>query len=296
MSNYVRVTVENADELLLVGMYGANAVIRVQSSADGVTFGDLGTIPLVSGTRVFAIAHTAGAVGTWYRSRYESSTGTNTSDWSDAWQAAGEEAGGLCSIYDVKQALNETGTEYDEELAELIGEITADFTVYTGRRFVRSPLSGTTTLVLDVPRSGRVLRVPQGIAALTTLEVASESQPETGGTYTTATAADWMLRPAAHDRLGGWPATEIVIRDNATGPVTEFTAGYNAIRAVIALGWDRVPPDLSGIARRGVVRRFKNRGAATVNRGGDPQDVAARWTLSLEDQRRLDWYRNPVSG
>ena len=295
--NVVRVTVENPDELLNTSAYGAGAIVRLQSgSAEAGPFVNEATAPIVAGTRSYTLYDTDGATSAWYRTRYENAGGTITSDWSEAFQAGAEEAGGICSLYDVKQALNETGAEHDEELAELIGEVTADLAGHTGRRFVRSPLSGTTTVVMDVELGGRCLRVPQGIASLTALEVASESQPETGGTYTTVATTDWMLRPAAHDRLAGWPATEIVIRDNATGAVTEFTAGYNAARLTVALGWDRVPADISGIGRRAVVRRFKNRGAATVNRGGDPTDVMARWTFSLEEWRKINWYRIPVAG
>ena len=293
MPNAVRISVDGADDLLNASMYGAGAVVRVQSATTETgTYASVGTAALVSGTRIYVVYHTAGTSTDWYRTRYESSGGAITSDWSAAFQVGPEEAGGLCSLYDVKQALNETGTTYDEEIQSLIDEFTADVQEWTRRRFVRYPLAGTTTVVLDVPRSGRALRIPQGIATLTTLEVATESQPGSGGTYTTATASDWMLRPASHDRLGGWPATEIVIRDNATGPVSTFFAGRNAARlSGAALGWDRVPPTVSGIARRAIVRRFKNRGAASVNRGGDPSDINARWTLSLEDQRRLEWYR-----
>lgn len=295
--NVVRVTVENPDELLNAAAYGAGAIVRLQSGATETgAFANESTAPIVAGTRSYTLYDTDGATSTWYRTRYENAGGTITSDWSAAFQAGSEEAGGLCSLYDVKQALNETAATYDEELAELIREVTDDIVGYTGRRLVRSPLAGTTTIVMDVERCGRVLRIPQGIAALSTLEVASESQPESGGTYTTVAATDWMLRPAAHDRLAGWPATEVVIRDNATGAVTEFIEGYNAARLTCALGWDRVPADLSGIGRRAVVRRFKNRGAATVNRGGDPTDIMARWTFSLEEWRKVNWYRNPVAG
>ena len=297
MPNVIRVHVDGVDDLLNAGMYGAGAIVRVHTAATETgVFANVGTAALVSGTQTYTIYHTTGIASDWYRTRYENVGGTTLSDWSEAFQAGAEEAGGICSLYDVKQALNETGAEHDEELAELIGEVTADLAGHTGRRFVRSPLSGTTTVVMDVELGGRCLRVPQGIASLTALEVASESQPETGGTYTTVATTDWMLRPAAHDRLAGWPATEIVIRDNATGAVTEFTAGYNAARLTVALGWDRVPADISGIGRRAVVRRFKNRGAATVNRGGDPTDVMARWTFSLEEWRKINWYRIPVAG
>lgn len=295
--NIVRAMVENPDELLNPGAFGPGAIIRLQSgAAEAGPFSNETTTPLVAGTRTYLLYDPDGGVSTWYRFRYEDSGGSFASEWGDVFQSGTEEGGLLCSLYDVKQALGETDSTHEEELAELIGEVTTDIIGHTGRRFIRWPLTGTTTVVLDVPRSGRVLRIPQGIASLTTLEIASESQPESGGTYTTADAADWMLRPAAYDRLAGWPATEIVIRDNATGPVTEFSAGYNAARLTGALGWDDVPADIAAIARRAVVRRFKNRGAATVNRGGDPQDIMARWTLSLEEARKLNWYRVPVAG
>lgn len=288
----VTITTDDPDALLHASMYGTGAVIRLHSSTTETgTYASVGTAALVSGIRAYTIYDTAGTTTTWYRSRYENSGATVVSDWSTSFQV-GES--GICSLADVRQRLgitSATDTASDEELLEFIAEVTADITGYTGRRFVRSPLAGTSTFLFDVSESSRTLWVPQGIANLTTLEIATTSQPESGGTYTTATSTDYMLRPVTHERAAGWPATRIVFRDGATGPVTAFSAGHNTVRVTGALGWATVPADVAGIAQRAVVRRFKNRGAATVNRGGDPSDVSVRWTFSLEEQRKLDWYR-----
>lgn len=299
MANVVRITVDAVEDLLNAGMFGVGAILRLQSSAlEAGPFADETSAPLVAGQRIYTLYDPDGASTAWYRTRYENAGGTSTSDWSAVFQAGAEDAGGICSLYDVKQRLTiaATDTANDEDLAELITEVTTDIIGHTGRRFVRLPLAGDSTFLFDVARDTREFRIPRGIATATQVEVATTSQPESGGTYTVVSTADWMLRPVAHERDAGWPATQIVIRDNPSGAVPYFYAGRNVVRLTGALGWDTVPADISGIAQRAVVRRWKNRGAATVNRGGDPTDVMARWTFSLEEQRKLDWYRVREAG
>ena len=292
MPNLVRISVDGSEDLLNASMYNAGAVVRLHSAAtEAGAYASVGAASIVVGTRIYTIFDANGTVSTWYRTRYEDAGGVTVSDWSASFQAGPEEGNGVCSLYDVKQALSiaATDTGSDEELLELIGEITQDIIGWTGRRFVRMPLSGSSTFLFDIDQTANVLQIPQGIAAMTQLEVASGSQPETGGTYSVLASTEWMLRPTAHERSIGWPATSIVL-----GEGSWFYPGRNTVRITGALGWATVPADIAGMAKRAVARRFKNRGAATVGRSGDATDIGARWTFSIEEVRRLSDYRGPV--
>ena len=128
------------------------------------------------------------------------------------------------------------------------------------------------------------------IAAATTLEVASSSQPESGVTFTTVTAADWFLRPLGIDRGNGWPATKIVISDRSSSC---FTAGYNTVRLTGALGFDTVPAEVEAIGLTLVVAAFRERassGGDTVTVGIDGERRYER-SLSYKDRQTLDDYR-----
>jgi len=312
----LHISVENADELLNGGALGSGAVLEIQSSATELgTYaaisgtGSTPTIPLVSGTRSYTGYNPGGDWATWYRVRYRSSDSTRVSvDWTGdtlwytraghaPFQVGAEEGGSICSIYDVEQRLTGTVSPNDRELLlEFIADATADLMGYCERRFIRNPLSGSTTFLFDVARSTTVLRVPEGIATATQLEVATTSQPESAGTYTIVTAADWFLRPIAHERTYGWPATEIHLTDMPTGTVSQFSAGYNTARLTGALGWAAVPADVAGIGVNVIIRRYQARGSGVATALGS-EDFGARilrWT-SPEEREKLNWYRRATA-
>lgn len=292
-------SVEEPDVILTTGQYGTGALMRLQWSAtEGGAYADVTgtgstpTITVVAGQRSYPASDPNGTVSTWYRTRLENLAGTRLSDWFPSFQPAPEGSGLICSLWDVKQELGRTGTTDtadDELILEHIRQVTSTILGYTGRQFVRSPASGTTTLLFDVHNAGRLLRVPKGIAAATTLEVATSSQPESGGTYTTVTAAEWFLRPVSSERDHGWPATSIVISD-VSG--SSFTQGYNTVRLTGALGWATVPADVQGIGIRSAA-------AATLAKGsvgnavpiGPNGGVTVLRNISPADRETLDWYR-----
>lgn len=301
MSTILHISVENPDELLNAGAYGSGAIVRVQWSATETgTFADISgtgstpTVPIVAATTAYTAYDPAGTSSTWYRTRYESATAARLSDWSDPFQTGGEEGGSISSLYDIKQRLKiaATDTTDDELLLEFIRRTATGIMGWTGRRFVRDPLSGTRTFLVDVTCSGRVLRIPRGIATATLLEIATTSQPESGGTYTSALAADWFLRPIEEDRDFGWPATEIVLSDMATGSVTTFTKGYNAVRWTGAMGWSEIPGDIAAISDGAVIRQYLAKGSGVAQAlGGDTfSSRLLRW-ISPEDRATLSWYR-----
>lgn len=116
----------------------------------------------------------------------------------------------LATLVQVKAALKLTDANDDTYLTGLIEGVSEWITEYTGRRLV--PEAGA-TYVVDTAAGSRI-DVGRGIRAVTSLGVASSNQPDSGGTYTTVTAADILLRPSPIDRRPGWPATYILLRGN----------------------------------------------------------------------------------
>lgn len=305
MPNLIQIGVENADELLNAGAYGAGAVIAVEWSAtENGSFaalsgsGSTPSVPLVSGTRSYTAYDPNGSSGTWYRVRYEDSGATRTSDWLPAFQVGDESGGFLFSRYDAKQrlGLEDDDPSEDENIGEYQRQITSYIQSMTGRQFVRKPLSGTAEFLFDMRAPGRVLRIPRGINAVTQLEVAEESQPPTGGTYTVMNAADYFLRPHDHERDDGWPATSIQITDQTVASgLVRFEAGFNVVRLTGALGWDAVPGDIQNIALNLLVAYHRERGSSgsagevfTVNVDGSR---SYERVLSSKDRATLRWYR-----
>jgi hypothetical protein len=289
MPNLVRVYVESAADLLNAGMYDAGAIIRLQSgAAQAGPFSNEATAALVSGTQAYTLYDADGAAATWYRTRYENAGGTVTSDWTTAFQAGGEEAGYLCSLYDVKQRLGLTDTSADEELAEVIRQVTDEILGYTGREFVGTP--GEVTRTFDVPEPTRTLYVPTGIRSITTLEYASDDQPDTGGTYSTIAAGNYWLRPLAHDRSYGWPATRVALADSAV-----FYAGRSTVQITGTFGWAAVPPAVARIAASAAVANYMSKGSdgprAVI--GPDGRMSILR-NISPADMAILTSYREPL--
>ena len=243
------------------------------SFADVSGTGSTPTVPIVAATRTYDAYDPNGTASLWYRTRIENAGGTRLSDWLAPFQPAPEGSGLICSLWDVKQALGLTTTAEDENLLEAIRQVGSEIASVTGRQFIRTPASGTTTWTEDIGSDGllcvdgRTLYYPKGLASLTTLEIATTSQPESGGTYTTVAAADWFLRPTAASRDDGWPATRIVISDLSS---SRFYYGYNIVRLTGARGFETVPYNVQGVAQRAAVSAHMSKGSGGVNAAVGP--------------------------
>ena len=281
-------TVEEPDRILDAGEYGAGALMRLQSSsteagayADVTGTGATATITVVTGTRSYSAYDPNGTESTWYRTRFENVGATRLSSWSPAFQPAPEGSGLICALWDVKQSLGITATNDDETITEYIRQVGNEIAQMTGRQFLRAPASGTATWTEDVDVVGglrcddwgRTLWYPKGLANLTTLEVATTSQPESGGTYTTVTAAEAFLRPVASQRDDGWPATRITLSDTSS---SRFYPGYNTVRITGARGFDTVPYNIQGIAQRATVAAYLSKGS-----GGTTAAVGPTGALTM---------------
>lgn len=267
----IKVPLENADELLNVAALGAGALGRVERSATGggAGFSEIGTFALVSGTRLYTIYDTAGADGSFYRVRYSTSAGASLSAYGDEFQAGDETAGLLCSLYDVSQRMFGTAALSNSDgeiLLEVIRGVSDDIEDYVGRWLAPRPTyaAGTTTLILD-GTSGRELLVEQGhrvcgVRSVTALGVASASQPESGGTYTSATLADVLIRPKP---TADGPGARLIITDRPTGAVTFFYPGYNTVSVTGSFGPASVAPRVQEIAIAAVTKRFLGKETAS---------------------------------
>jgi hypothetical protein len=295
VANTLKITVENADELLLAGVYGTGALVRIQSSAtEGGVFADLSgtgstpTIALVAGTFTYTGQDPAGTSSTWYKTRFENSGGSLTSDWSAAFQVAPEGSGLLASLHDLRQRLEipYTDTTEDENLIEWLRQSTSFIQTYCGRRFTPDAATTYTVDGMSAVAHGRCLPFPLGVRTLTTLEVATQ----TGGSFATVSAGDVFLRPADAERTPGWPYTQVWLSDLSS---SHFYPGLGNVRLTGTFGWSAIPGDLSAIALTLAVSAARERGAGggdmvTIGIGGERTFERA---LSFKDRMTLDRYR-----
>lgn len=259
MANVIKASVENPEELLNAGMYGAGAIIRLQSATtEAGAYANESTASLVTGTNAYTLYDADGTSTTWYRSRYENAGGTSVSDWSTAFQVGGEEGGLICSLYDVKQRLGilPSVTTSDEEILDLIRAETDEIERVTGRDFTGE--RSDSTFRVDTCW-GRTLWLPKGIQSVTTLTYAVNDQPATGGTYTTIASTGYALRPSATERAPYWPATEIALL-STSGAM--FYDAINGAEITGKRGFAEVPPSVARIGATAVVNQFLTKGSS----------------------------------
>ncbi len=292
-------SVENPDEILSTGLFGAGALMRLQTSAteagtyvDVAGTGSTPTTTVLAATRSYTGYDPSGTVSSWYRTRYENLAATRLSDWSAAFQTGDETGGLICSVYDVEQELGATLSANDREnVLEKIRQVTVAIEGMTGRWFVPRPLSGTATYRVGSSYGGR-LRIPKGIRSVTSLGIASSNQAATGGTYTVATSTGYSIGPSEMERDAGWPGTYI---DFVTG-LGFYGAAYG-VEITGAFGWASVPYDIQGVAIRAVIRRYigKSAGGATVAVGPSGEGFLLP-DMSGADKDVLNYYRVRVVG
>jgi hypothetical protein len=309
MPNVLTITTENPDQILNAGLYGAGALIRVQTATTETgTFGDVTgtgstpTIPVVTATRSYTGYDPAGIVSSWYRTRYENAGATRLSDWTPAFQVGDETSGLLCSLYDVQQELGGTTTANDNELIlEKIRQVSVAIEGFVGQWLAPRPTdpASSMTLLFDVPWmpytyfARRSLLLDRGarltgIRSFSAVGTAATDQPDTGGTYTAATLTDILMRP--------WPS--------ADGPATRiellrtsssiFSPGRNTVQVTGSFGYAVVPADIQGVAIRAATRRFLGKGAGGVSVAIGPNGTEILLPdLSGADRTTLVAYKIP---
>lgn len=269
--------------------------IQIERSATGGGSGyaNIGSVTLTSGALRYTFYDVNGAASDWYRWYYSNAGNTfpasGNRQYSTEIQPSDEGSGLICTLGDVKQDLGSTATGDDEAILSKIRQVTAEIHGYTGRQFVRSPASGTTTYTFDIARYTRTLWVPKGIAACAQVEVATQ----TGGAYSVVTAADWFLDPPDIERDPGWPATRVVISDAPTGSVPYFYPGKRTVRLTMAIGWATIPAEVQGIGIRATIAAFlsKDSGAGGAVGVGPSGSTFVLRHISPADRMTLDRYR-----
>lgn len=166
----------------------------------------------------------------------------------------------LCTIAQVKARIFPAGvtdTADDTLLTELIEQTSDYIEQYTGRRLV--PVASADYFFDTI--SGYALRVPIGIRAITFMGVNNLThQPDSGGTYTTVAATDYLLRPKAQDGSQGWPFTELQIsRGTLAGTISVFGNIANGCKLTMTTGFAATPPDIQSVAIDAVVAAFQAR-------------------------------------
>lgn len=280
MPNVLTLTVENPDEILNTGAYGAGADIRVQSStAQTGPFNDIsgtGSTPLIA-IVADTVAYTAydpnGISSTWYQIRYENVGATRVSDWSTAFQAGSGPAtaeGTYARLVRIKPRLGITDVTDDELLQSFCDQ--ANGWLETRLERVIAPLS-TTQFLFDGYSAigGRKLWVPMGIRTISLLEVA----PATSAAFQTVTAGTYFLRPTVQDLPNGWPFFQIVLSDLGS---SFFYPGYVNIRATGTFGWPAIPDELSALGDKLAIAAWRGRGSSG----------SANVTVGTEDERVFD--------
>lgn len=136
------------------------------------------------------------------------------------------------------------------------------------------------------------LWIPEGLTGITTLKI----KDQTGGTYTTLTASEYVLRPASHKRPTGWPGFRIKLTDVAFN-YTSFTAGSDTVEVTpdsSGFGWSAIPTELSFLAQMWGVRLYGDKG--NTGQSGSVDFAALAYSkLSDEDYATLDRYRMTVA-
>ena len=203
---------------------------------------------------------------------------------------------GLCTLANVKVALFPTGytDATDDALIQLyIDAVTGEVQEYTQRQFVTD--AAASDYYFDIDRPSTTLYVPQGVQSVTTLGYAKVSQPATGGTYTTVTAAYVLLRPLLKDRRGGFPADTIQISD--LDVTSRFYNGYNTVKVNGVFGFATVPAEIERLALAIVVRRWQARKGGQSDTIG-PSDFGGDVLrfISGEERALMDRYQDPSVG
>jgi hypothetical protein len=187
-------------------------------------------------------------------------------------------ADALVTITQVKARINPAGvsdTVDDALITELVEQVSAWVQNFTGRKFL--PIVSADYYFDTV--AGYVLRVPLGIRAVTFLGVNNTAhQPDTGGTYTTVAATDYLLRPKAQDNPDGWPFSEIHIsRGTLAGTITSFGRIDNGAKVTMTAGFATVPSDIQAVTIDATVAAYQSRKNGASGVIGAEGDAIVPW-------------------
>lgn len=147
----------------------------------------------------------------------------------------------------LKARLGIGDTTDDTELGKVCDQVNQYIETFTGR--ILAPI-GSATYTLDVDEPTEELHYPRGIRSVSAISVADY----TGATRVALNASDYVLRPAAHERRPGWPATWIIL--TGTGARSYFPEGFDTVSMTATTGWEAIPDDITEVALTAATRAW----------------------------------------
>lgn len=91
----------------------------------------------------------------------------------------------------------------------------------------------------------------RGIRAISVLSVGDV----TGGARTALASTDYFIRPSVHDRIPGFPATEVILSD--VGSRATFPRGFETISMTATTGFDAIPDEITELALTAATRMWQ---------------------------------------
>jgi hypothetical protein len=163
--------------------------------------------------------------------------------------------------------------EFDERVGVFLGPSTDTVRIYDGASAVRN---------------GTRLWIPGGIRTLTQVRIADASN----GTLHTATLADFVLRPHAHERRPGEPYRHVDIVPDPAGSHPWFPAYLANVELTGTYGRATVAANAASIADMVVVRIFNSRDGGALAAPSPSKflfadDVALLDRLAAENRSRI---------
>lgn len=234
MANLFALTIPDSPAALLV-TYGAGALIRLQSSPTaGGIYGEVVTIPIVSGVSTYAVYDPDGEAGYSYKYRYEASDGDPAGAYSAAFQPTPGQ-GIYATRAQLKLALGATATDNDALLDMALGAASAavrsacqrDFSLATGISESRYFQLGS-----YLPPSIEIDDLVDG----TGLAIAFD---DGSGTYPTSVTTAYDLRPL-NAPVRGFPYTSLVFRTWPLSPAWRWTGPLAKVTSA-RWGWPAIP-------------------------------------------------------
>jgi hypothetical protein len=155
LANLFALALPDSAAALLV-TYGAGALIRVQSSpTEAGSYGDVVTIPIVSGVSVYPVYDPDGVAGSYYKYRYEASDGDPAGTYSAAFQPVAGQQGLYASSAELKHyaRIPDDDTVDDAELALALDTASRLIDKACRRQFGKVSSSATRTYTARWSRS-----------------------------------------------------------------------------------------------------------------------------------------------
>lgn len=271
--NIFTITIPDAPAALLI-TYGAGALIRVQSSpTEGGVYGDVVTIPIVSGTSTYAVYDPTSAFTDWYQIRYEAADGSPAGSYSAAFQPMPVD-GIYASLSDFKHYVNAIGADTSDDTVMVMALDASARAIdrAANRTFVAASSTPTARVFTPVRAHGRGVQgwvyLPSytptrydGRYILPVDDLPSTASPTV--MFDSTGNGDFDI-PCATFRLGplnasarGLPYTQLIFDIGTAVPFTE-----NSVEVTDTWGWDATPATIANANLLQAARFLKRREAA----------------------------------